>query len=337
MIRTLTALGILGVLGGCAGQTGSAEPGGPPLRGLDAARRESSPVSGNQPATEVPPVVIAGEAVPYSELRPLLAEAGGAQAIEEIALERLISTAAAREGVRVTEDDVRAERAFLAETLARVAGVTPDQSERLIGELRRTRALGPARFEGLLRRQAMLRKMAAPRVEVSAAQLSQGLAIRFGPKVRARLIVAAAERDASACMSRLREVARSGGDVRGAFIREAVSVSSDESAARGGLVEPISASDPTFPVAFRQAIAGGTPGSLHGVIALDRGFAIALVEEIIPAQGEPSAAERERLERDIRLRAERNEMQKIADGLLRDATITVFDRDLRWAWEERRR
>lgn len=295
--------------------------------GLTRSERLVEARAPSRDTNERPPVLLNGVPIGWTELTPMLAEAGGAQVIQEAALDRLLSEALAREGMAITESDIRRERDLLAELVE-----TRGPSSRVLGDLRRVRGLGEERFRRTLARNAALRTLVAPGIEITEEDLRVAHAVDHGPKVRIRLIVAPTESSARSA----RAAVGGGPDRRARFTEQATLVSTDVSARAGGLVEPFSLDDPSYPVGLRAVLRGLQPGDLTPVVALDRGgFAIALVEGIIPGDGRSLGSVRGELERQVRLREERLAMDRLARSLLSDATITVFDPHLMWSWRGR--
>ncbi len=163
-------------------------------------------------------------------------------------------------------------------------------------------------------------------------QLGTAHAVRHGPRCRARIIVVSSEREAAQARSRVEGAA----DRRGAFIEEAIARSTDPSAPRGGLLEPISPADPAYPVSVRRALEALRAGELSPVVALENGYALLLLDERTEGDGTPIEAVRPELERLLRIRQERVLMDRTASQMLETARITVFDPSLEWSWRTRR-
>lgn len=330
-LRTTAALAGCCVLAACSSQ--SQTGGGPSardLRGLEASERQVS--AGRQPTTvERPPVMVDGEPVSWDEMRATLSEAAGAAAIEEIALTRIVEAEFARRGLRLTEADLRRERELVERSLS-AEGAGSDSASEMLSRIRRSRGLGPARFDGLLRRNAMLRQLVQGEVVITEEQVRTAHAVRHGPRCRARIIVVLSEREAAQARSRVEGAA----DRRGAFIEEAVARSSDASGPRGGLLEPISPADPAYPVSVRRALDALRPGELSPVVALESGYALLMLEDRTEGDGTRIESVREELERLLRIRQERVLMDRTASQMVETARITVFDPSLEWSWRTRR-
>lgn len=270
-----------------------------------------------------PVALIDGSPIQWSEIRPILLEAAGAAALEELALDRLIAIELARTGRSVSKADIDRERDNL------LASLSPDRNiaTRLLDEVRRRDNLGPKRFEDLLKRNAGLRMLVRDEVRLSPEALAQAYDMTAGPKRQVRIITISTLTEAERTLDRLRAGA--------AFSDVAADVSTDRSAVRGGLLEPFARSDVSYPQALREAVFSLSPGQLSSPILLDNGYAIALLEREIPATGASLESMRPQLERSVRLAQERLLMDQLARRLLRESRITVIDDDLNESWRRR--
>jgi hypothetical protein len=301
------------------------------FRGIEAAERaaqpervQSSPASGRIAHA-------AGAPVFWEDLQPALAEAAGVQALQELTLDRMLGAELRRRGVSISGEDVARERVLVIEAITRDAATTPDDTERLLESVRRSRGLGPHRFERLLERTAKLRRLVADEVEILPEELRQAYEMRHGARYRVRAAVFPGERSAAQAHEELTAAAAEHRSAR--FGEIAAQRSIDPSAQRGGMLEPISPADPAYPSSIRQAMPRLQPGELSGVLAVDRGYAVVLLEEIIPADHTPYEQAAPLLETDVRLRRQRVLMDDLARRLLREANVTVNDRSLGWSWQ----
>lgn len=288
------------------------------VRGLDEAARylRRTPA----PEGERPALMVDAESIAFESLRDALSEAAGAAVVEEAVLDARLRAEAARAGVTLTKDMIEAERARFEASLA-AGGVDADNAGAALERVRRQRGLGPARYAALLGRNALLRAMVQPEVSISGASIEQARALRYGEKRRVRVITTATAGEAAAARSRLE---------RGeAFASVAAEVSTDTSAARGGLIGNVSAADPAYPVALRRAIESGGVGTVAGPVSVDGGFALVLVEGVSPAET-PGADADALLERDARERQERLLMDALARRLASRPGVRVLDPALSW-------
>src|SRR5690606_24712031 len=121
------------------------------------------------------------------------------------------------------------------------------------------------------------------------------------------------------------------------FVDVAVEMSTDASAARGGLLEPVSRADPSYPDALLNALWSLEPGTPSSPILLDDQYAILLLVREIEGQDVQIEAVRPEVERSARLAQERLRMDQLARNLLSDARITIFDEALKESWNRMRR
>jgi len=286
------------------------------------------PAKGEPVATIVdarPAALVNGLAVNWGELRPLLNELAGAEALQEIVLDRKLAESIPLAGITITEDDVAREKKLLLESLHD----DPNQALRLLDELRDRQRLGQVRFHALMRRNAGLRALVKANVVISPEALRNMHDALHGPKRQARLMVFADLESAQAAIN----LVNSGVN----FSDVAVEMSIDSSAPRGGLLEPISPSDPRYPQALRHTLSTLEPGHLSGPVLLDHRYAVIMLVKRIAGDGLTIEDTRPTLERLVRLHQEQLLMNQIARHMLLDAAISVFDEELHESWKRRGR
>ncbi|GIW73492.1 MAG: hypothetical protein KatS3mg103_0014 [Phycisphaerales bacterium] len=309
------------MLPGCAGSAGTIQPGGRvPI---------ATPTSNDDRAALVDGMLLRRE-----DLWPLLAERAGAAGLEALALDRAVARAAERAGITVDQADLDAERRVVEMALAGVGLSDSQQRSRVVAQARARRGWGPAWYASLLRRNALARKLVradVPEPDESAIRRAyEGL---YGPRRRVRVIVTASEREAAGLADRVAQGLAESAEVGQArMVMLAVDHSRDESAARGGLLDPISRVDPTYPDAFRRAVFETPVGSLTPVVALDEGFAVALVLEAIDGQDVPLESVRDELAQRVRLEDQQRAMARLLDDLRAQMRIEPLDPSLAWSW-----
>ncbi|MGD9690796.1 MAG: peptidylprolyl isomerase [Phycisphaerales bacterium] len=295
-----------------------------------------------------------GEPVGAAELQPWLMELAGGTALQELVIDRRLAQALSERRLALTPEAVERERDLLARTLAHGAGprsgadglpmLTPDELSAALARLRRERGLGDARFAALLRRSAGLRLLVQDRVDVRADAIQQAYAIAYGERVLVRIIVVPTQGEAAAIRDRLLSP-EAAGDLSSRFSIEARTHSIDPSAVRrggdanvergAGAIEPFSCEDPAYPSVIRQAARALAPGAVSPVLALDRGYALLLLEGVIAptrTEPDPSPEIRAELESMVRLRLERLQMDRAASELLGRPGVSILDRSLEWNW-----
>jgi hypothetical protein len=279
--------------------------------------------------------LVGGEPVGWSDLSPLVAEAAGGAVLEEVAIDRQLVRELRALGIEITGDDLLAERRLLLENLGHQASMNENEVAQTIERVRTSRGLGPRRFNALLWRNAGLRKLVIHESNLDATpdEVRQAIAVRFGERARVRIITVDSERQASEIRSRL--ISAEGSEVLGArFIEEASRQSTDVSAARGGLIESMSLSDPAFPAVLRELAGRMSAGEVSPVIALERGFALILLIDKVHSEA-PPAGEEDLARHQLRVRKQRIAMESLARDLVRRAAVIVTDESLRWSWSKR--
>ncbi|MCA9284982.1 MAG: peptidylprolyl isomerase [Phycisphaerales bacterium] len=261
--------------------------------------------------------MVDGAPVQWMELRPALLEAAGGQALQDLALDRRLAIELRKRGLAVDQSAIDRERQLLLESIA----ADRNTAARLLEELRRRDGLGPVRFDALLVRNASLRMLVADEVRITPETLAQARDLATGPRRQVRLITLPSLTDCDAALRRL--------DAGESFSDVAVEVSTDRSAARGGLLEPFARADVTYPQALREAVFALAPGQVSSPILLENGYAIAVLVRELPGAGATSGD----LERAVRLAQERLLMDQLARRLLRETRITVLDDDLNDSWK----
>lgn len=266
-----------------------------------------------------PIALVDRERVTIAEIEPQLLEAVGGRIVRERVLDARLARAAAQDGIVIDAGDLQRERDLLTATLSD----DPDRAERLLDDLRRNRGLGPIRFEALLRRTALLRRLVAEDVEITDAALEGAHDLAHGPRRVTRIVVVEDLRAASDVRRRL--------DAGTPFATVAVERSLDASADRGGLLAPVSRLDPSWPVAFRKAVFDAEIGRVSEPVRVDGRTLLILVEAERPGTGVPLDAGRDDAEAAARLAIERLLMDRLARRLVPADAIDPIDPSLRWS------
>lgn len=300
---------------------------------------------------DLPAAMVDGERLEWADLLPGLVEAAGGAVLEEAVLGRLLEAECRRLGLVIDAAAVEAERDRLTRTLAGVTGLPGEDGEALLDRIRASRGLGATRFPALLRRNAMLRALVraghgdSGAVAVSDDDLRQAYALKYGPKVRIRIIVVRSEAEADAVVKRVRP------DLGPpeAFGEVAAEVSQDPSATRGGLLDPFSLDDSHYPVALRRAISRLDPGETSDPVLVSAAdqpgtdaasrqprYAVARLEGVVPPPSDVPTPEEaaSTLREEVRMVRERAAMDRLARRLVGAARLTIFDRGLDRSWKQ---
>jgi parvulin-like peptidyl-prolyl isomerase len=270
-----------------------------------------------------PAALVNGQQINWGDLRPLLNEAAGAAVLEEFIIDMMLERQLAERGLGVGVDEVNRERELLLKSLS----TDPNVAMRLLEELRARRGLGEERFQRLLVRNARLRALVSRNVNVTDEQVRRLFEVQHGPKRQARLMVLPNLSMAQEAIRRVRN-GRSFADV-------AVELSVDRSAARGGLLEPISASDPTYPAALRAELWSLDVGEISSPVLLDEQYAVLQLVRTLSADEVQLDDVRYDLQRAALLNQQRLLMDQLVDRMIGDLSVVIFDESLREAWKRR--
>jgi parvulin-like peptidyl-prolyl isomerase len=146
-----------------------------------------------------------------------------------------------------------------------------------------------------------------------------------GPRRRARVIAVPDLRVAQAVSDRLAKGER--------FEDVAAELSTDPSAARGGLVNGMSRLDPAVPASVREALwALAAPGAVSPPVLVGTGYLLVRFDGEDPGDGVPLEAVRADAERAVRLAQERARMDTLAQEMLRGLNPVILDDSLADAW-----
>jgi hypothetical protein len=284
-------------------------------------------------AEEVPPTtlvdarpaaLVEGRVVDWGELRPYLSEAAGADVLGDVILDRMLAAALDDAGITLTTNDLDAERALFYATFSE----DPDVAARLAREVRARQGLGPRRLDTLLRRNAALRALVRKDVIVTDEAVRRMFEIVHGPQRQGRLMILPTLAEAQTAIDRV-----NAGEL---FSDVAVDVSSDASAARGGLLEPISRADPRYPQVLREALWGLVPGEVSRPVFLGETYAVLTLIRSFDAGDVELADVRSEMVAQVRTSQERLLMDDLARQLIAEVNITVIDDGIKWSWDARR-
>ena len=269
---------------------------------------------------------IDGQIASRDALFALLAEAHGGEALAELVLDRRVAKRLAGEGIVLTPQDLERERERLKSDLS----ADEDEGQRLINAMRSRLGLGDKRYAALLKRNAGMRRLVRDGISITEPAIRQAYELRYGDRYRARLMTAA---DVNT-LSRARQRVLNGTS----FTDLAIELSTDASAAQGGLLSPISPADASYPKAVRDALvklsAKDRASRLSPVIALADGYALLWLEQIVKRDKPPFATVREELAQAVYRDLERVRMRQLARTLIESANIVVLDPALSRSWKD---
>jgi len=261
---------------------------------------QSSPAPGQaeapagQAAAREVMATVNGQPVYMDEFVEALIQADGLQTAQQFIALELVRQEAERAGVSVEEAEIQAEA---DRTLARLfEGVEKaDQRERLLQQMLTRRHITSELWRRIMHRNALLRKLVEPDVQVGEEDLREEFGARFGRQVEVRHIQTASLTQAQQL---LRELA-GGAD----FAELAAKYSLSPSARDGGLLPRIGTHSELVPEAIRNvALAMRQPGEISEPIQVGTAFHILKLERVIEPQAVRFLDVRDSLAQEVRER-----------------------------------
>lgn len=308
------------------------------------AYEQTRPVqlSQRESVLDEPAIAINGVVYAHSDLEPRLSELAGATVARELALEQAIEEELRRKAITLTEEHIIQEQERLLESIQRASNPsTQSQLADLIDDVRAARGLGPERFRALAARAAGLRMLVHDQVLITNDMLQLEYELVYGPRVQSRILTVPTASDAQRVLSQI--------DSEITFSVLAARHSTDASAERGGVIEPVSPVDPAYPAALREALAAvlrtgidpdADEGSrVLGPLAVGTGsWVLVLPDSIVATDLAPTfQSVRDALQISLRERQERLLMAQLADQLLERVRVDAFSPSLEWAIEAEQR
>lgn len=253
---------------------GKREPSQPATQPQSAA---SQPAGGEstrpQPTSQNVMAVVNGRDINRAQLSHACVERFGQEVLESLVNKRLILHHCRNRGIEITPEEINAE-------IDRMAQRFKLGREQWLDLLERERGINREEYaRDILWPTLALRKLAADQLTVSEQELQEAHEMRYGPAVRARLIVVSNREQAEQLHRQL--VARPD-----EFARLAMDYSEDlNSASIGGLIQPIRRhmGDPRI----EQTAFSLRPGDISPIIGVAEQFAILKCEEHQPRANVP--------------------------------------------------
>jgi hypothetical protein len=259
--------------------------------------------------------------VTWEELRPLLAERAGASILEELFLERQLDRMVTARSKMVSQELLDAEERELVASLSD----DPARAMVLLNELRAAQGLGEKRWKSLLKRNAAMRLLVQDDVKVTPDAIEAVIDAQHGARRQCR-VMALPNLD-SCAKARMRL------DAGEPFGEVAADMSTDRSAARGGLVLPVSRLDPSWPSSFRQTLWSLQKGKVSSPVLIDNGYVFIRFEDEIAGDPEKAMQAKSGAERAVRRGQERILMENLAKQLRQaQRNVTIFDDSILDVW-----
>ena len=297
-MRALALLTLSLFLAGCEGLSLPSRSAAPPAATAPADR----PTGGEVMA------LVNGKCLYMDDLQDLLLASHGPAISWVMITCEVTDQQAAAGNLTVSEEDVRAEEDLL---MGEFFDFVPDVQQRykLRAQDLARRNISPRQWKMMLRRNALLRKLAAPRVTVSEAELAQEFEETYGAKVVVRHIQTASLREVEDVLAKL----RAGED----FADLAKRLSANSTARDGGLLPPIGKTSRLVPpIIAKAAWALTKPGELSAPVQVGTAYHVLRLEKIVQAAAVAFANVKDK----VAASAKTRKTQAAMNDLLRELT-----------------
>ena len=263
-----------------------------------------------------------GKAIKRGDIASVLLRGRGKRLLEELIVLEAVRQEAAKKNI--PETDVLA-----AAQLNRIlADMTPGKPRReqlaLLDYMLDSRGLTRPEFDLIVERQALLRELVNPYVEITEQMLRAENERQHGRQVEVRQLVVSNIRKIEQVQKRL-----ASGENFAEIVQE---VSEEEqSLLRGGLLGPISLTDEEVPEPIRAAALGlQTVGRFSEPLAYRdetgrQRWCLLQLERVIPADGISFESVRDELARSIQKRQMRQRMSALERSLRKKALVEIID------------
>lgn len=282
---------------------------------------QSNPSSTIPPVGNQPIAYVAGQPITTQALLTRLIQNHGGETLTEVVLDELLQRRLSERGLLISQDLIDAERRLLLEELSPDA----DQAVRLMRELQRSRGMTQARFRQTLWRNAAMRAIVRPTIQIQGQMVQQAFEMEYGDLLEARIITTASLREIQQVQAQLRS-----GE---AFGDLALRLSTDPTRDRGGLLAPLSHADPSYPAAIRNTLVSLEPGQVSQPVAIENGYAILKLERKIAGENVKFDDVKEALTSRVQRQQEQIQMRQLARTLLGQAEVVVLDPTLKESWD----
>lgn len=267
-------------------------------------------------------VHVNGQPIYMQPLYDVLVGNFGLPLAQQFVANEVIAQAARAEGITVSPEEVSAETDRALKQLSPESLPDETQREALLDQLLERRGLTRELWQTAMRRNAMLRKMAEQRVEISDQDLREQYDLLFGRKVQVRLIELGS-------LASAQEVLRGIEDGQ-SFTDLVAQYSEHPSRANDGLISPISAKSVDVPPAIRQAaVVMQTPNEVSQPIRVSARYYLLQLVKVYESEEADFEAVRDQLYDAARENQITTLRQTILSDLMRNAEIRYVDPILR--------
>ena len=291
-----------------------------------AGRREVVQRQAQQLQPKSPIVAIVNtQAIRQENLWPSLIELGGGEVFQEYVLSIELETALQQRNFKVLPTDIQNEEQLLSTLVSGVPTVSWASGASVVNdaamnEIMLQQGYGKIRKSRLLWRNAALRKLVQDQVTLNDAAAHRMYSIVHGPRYPTRIIVVSTLKEANNVISRI--------NLGDNFSDVAIDVSIDSSASRGGHVNSISTSDPTWPAPIREAISTIEVNTTSNPIFIGDRWIVLTVSDA-PTSSSTTFEDAELEMKNLaKLSQERFLMETLAKSLVDNSNVKIIDIDL---------
>ena len=228
----------------------------------DGSGRQGRNVESLRPSDVM--ATVNGKTIYMKDLYGPLVEAHGLQIAEMLIVDEMVDQEAKRMGIVITEKDVEAEN---NRSLQGIVGeqLAPDQRDSVLEKLLQQRGITIGLWKAVMRRNATLRKIVAPKAAVTEEMIKAEFARQHGESVQISHIQVPSIIDAEKIIKLLEE----GKD----FAELARQCSTNTATAKqDGILPPFSRETTNVPQAIRDAAFALEPGKISGIVQVGSDF-----------------------------------------------------------------
>ena len=278
--------------------------------------------------------IVNGQPISRKQVVDKLIETHGLAVLQQMIALDLAKQESQRRGLTVTPADIQAQFDRALEEIvptsdSRGVTLTPESKQQALQTILQQRCLTLPEFMIAMERNAHLRKLVEADFTVDEATLREEFARLYGEKVQVRHIQVAAG-DLRALNEALDQLSRG---VDFAEVARAVSINQD-TAARGGMMEPFTFTDTEIPAALRDYAFSLSVGQVSAPLQTGQYVHILKLEGRVPPTDVTLDDVRDEVERQVRARVERKKMNEMITRLYQQAKIRVLDPQLKGDFEK---
>ena len=275
-----------------------------------------------KPAEEMIVARVNGQAIKRGDIASVLLRGRGKGLLEELIVLEAVRQEAAKKNIQETDVLMATEMNRILEDMA--PGKSRREQLALLDYMLDSRGLTQPEFDLIVERQALLRELVNPYVEITEQMLREEYERQHGRRVEVRQLVVSNIRKIEQVQNRL-----ASGENFAEIVQEASE--EEQSLLRGGLLGPISLADEEVPEPIRAAAIGlqavgrfSEPFAYRDETGRQR-WCLLQLERVIPADGISFDSVRDELARSIQRRQMRQRMSTLEQSLRRNALVEILD------------